>query len=220
MGELLSKVIPLSLGAAISPTVLALALVILSGRRSIARGSAYLAGVLTVLTGLTALGLIGVHQSTKSASADEITRIVDGIAGTLLLLLALGSVLRAFTTDPAVPAEDEQPDPEKGSGLVSAYLVGVTMMVINFSTILLYLPAMHEISASSVSASDQAVAVMIAFLITSLPATLPFAFRVAVPNLAARVFGRLHAFISRHQRQIGVVIEVVFGVYLVIKAIR
>lgn len=220
MAELLSKVIPLSLGAAISPTVLALALVILSGKRSIARGTAFLAGVLTVLAGLTALGLIGVHQSTRSAAANEITRVIDGMAGVLLLLLALGSVLRACTSDPATPADDEQPDPEKRPGLFSAYLVGIAMMVVNFSTILLYLPAMRAISTSAVPTSEKTIAVVIAFAITSLPASLPFVFRVAVPTFAARVFGGLHAFISRHQRQIGVTIEVIFGIYLVIKALR
>jgi len=220
MGDLLSKVIPLSLGAAMSPTVLALALVVLAGKRAVARGAAFVVGVITVLGGLTALGLLGAHHATKSSSADEITSVVDGLAGTLLLLLALGTVLRAYLADPAVPVEEKNPDPTKHAGLLSAFVLGVFIMVTNFSTVLLYLPDMRAISASDVGSSEKALVVLFVFLFVSLPATLPFAFRVFLPGFATRVFAQLHKFISRHQRQIGVAIETLFGVYLVAKALK
>jgi hypothetical protein len=88
----------------------------------------------------------------------------------------------------------------------------------NFSTILLYLPAMREVSASRVAAADKVVVVAIVFLITSLAATLPLLLRVVAPGPSARWFATLHAFVTRHQRQIAVVIEVVFGAYLLVKA--
>ena len=220
MGDLLSKVLPLALGAAVSPTVLALTLVILSGRRPIARGSAFVAGVLTVFAGLTALGLIGSHQSHKSPAQTEITQVVDLIAGCLLLLLALGTILRSYLTDPATPPEDPTPDPDARPGVFSAFVLGIAVMVVNFSTILLYLPAMREISAARVASAEKVVAVAIALLIASSPAWLPFVFRVAAPGFATRIFGSLHGFIARHSRQIGVAIEVIFGVYLLIKGLR
>lgn len=219
MGELLSKVLPLSLGAAISPTVLALALVVLSGRRSVARGAAYVAGVLVILAGLTALGLYGVRKAAPSATTTEIEHIIDGVAGVLLLLLALGTVLRAAARAPSTPVVDTSVPPDPRPGLGGAFLLGLAMMASNFSTILLYLPAMHLISTSTVPDPDKVLAVVIALVITSVPATVPLVFRVVAPTAASRIFGGLHDVIARHQRQIGVAIEVIFGVYLVVKAL-
>ena len=224
MGDLLAKVLPLALGAAISPTVLAVALVVLSGRRPIARGTAYLAGVLTVFAGITALGLIASHRTQQSPAETEITQVVDAIAGGLLLLLALGTVLRPLVSNAAAPSPDAPVDgssvPDERRGLLPTYLLGVVMMVVNFSTILLYLPAMREISAASVPDADKAVVVTVVLVIASSPAWLPYLFRIVLPGPSTRAFGALHAFIARHTRQIGVAIEVIFGVYLLIKAFR
>ena len=223
MGELLSKVIPLSLGAAISPTVLIVMLLVLSGRRAVARGAAFLAGVLVVLGGLTALGLLISHASHESTIQIEITHAVDVVAGVLLLLLALGTVLKAIAAGragaAAVPA-DAEPDPEHAAGLLSAFLIGMAMMVSNFSTILLYLPAMRTVSASTVATADKAVAVIIAFVITSVPATVPFGLRVGMPTASAKLLERMRAFTQRHAKQISVAVEVIFGVYLVLKGVR
>lgn len=227
MGELLSKVLPLSMGAAISPTVLAVVLVVLSGRRAVARGAAFVAGVLVVLAGLTALGLYGVRQVTPSATTTEIERVIDAIAGVLLLLLALGTVLRAAVRDAAAPPDEPPeastgtptPGPDGRAGLGGAFVLGLAIMVSNFSTILLYLPTIHIVSTAEVDAGDKTLAVALAFVITALPATAPLAVRIVAPGPASRAFGRLHEFIARNQRRIGVVIEVLFGVYLVVKAL-
>ena len=219
MGELLSKVIPLSLGAAVSPTVLALILVILGGKRAIARGAAFTAGVLTVLAGLTAVGLTFTRTASANPASADIAKAVDGFAGVLLLILALTSVLRT-RLHKGDTTEESKPKPESDPSLPRAYLFGIVMMLVNFSTILLYLPAMREISESQVAFEQKAVAVILAILITSLAATIPLCIRIFAPGPAERVFSSLHAWVSRHQRQIGLVIEIGFGVYLLTKAVR
>jgi threonine/homoserine/homoserine lactone efflux protein len=220
VAQLLAKAIPLALGAAVSPTVLAVGLLILSGpRRPVARGTAFTAGVLAILGVLTAFGLTLTHHAVSGpAKHDPITRAIDGTFGAVLLLLALATVLKALTTDREDPAPKPEADPDKHAGLAAAFLLGTAMMMANFSTILLYLPAMREISASRVGTTDKAVVVVIVFLITSLAATVPLLLRVLVPGPAARWFTSLHAAVTRHQRQVAVVIEVVFGAYLLVKA--
>lgn len=220
MSELLAKVLPLALGAAISPTSLAALLVVLSGRRPIARGAAFVIAWLSVLAGLSAIGLWGVRSTTPSPAAAEVAHAVDAIAGVLLLLLALGTVLRAALRDPAIPATDAEPADERRPGLWGAFLLGLAMMVTNLSTILLYLPAMHEISIAHVARADEVVAVIVAFLVTSLPVTAPYTLRLAAPGVSTRAFARLHDVLTRHQRQIGVAVEVLFGVWLLVKAVR
>jgi hypothetical protein len=222
VGELLSKALPLALGAAVSPTVLALGLLILSApKRPVARGIAYTAGVLVVLGGLTVLGLLVMRHGTGLGTGrNPVTRAIDGTMGVLLLLLALHTVLKAVTVDresPSGPAPAANPD--RYTGLGPAFLLGMAMMVANFSTILLYLPAMREVSAARVDTADKALVVAVVFLITSLPATLPLALRLVAPGPSARWFAALHAWVTRHQRQLAVVIEVVFGAYLLLKAL-
>ena len=220
MGELLSKVLPLALGAAVSPTSLAALLVVLSGKRPIARGAAFLVAWLTVLLGLTAIGLWGVRQTTPNPAASQVGHVVDGIAGILLLLLALGTVLRAALRDPAAPAAEEDPTADHRPGLRGAFLLGLAMMVTNLSTILLYLPAMHAIATAHVARADEVTAAILAFLVTSLPVTAPFTLRLAAPGVSSRAFARLHEYLTKHQRQIGVAVEVLFGVWLLVKALR
>jgi hypothetical protein len=222
VGELLTKALPLALGAAVSPTVLALSLLILSApKRPVARGVAYTAGVLTILGVLTAVGLLVTRHGTgMGTDRNPVTRAIDGTVGFLLLVLALHTVLKALTTDRDDPEAAHRPaDPDRYTGLGAAFLLGTAMMVANFSTILLYLPAMREVSSARVDTADKVVVVAVVFLITSLPATLPLLVRVAAPGPAARWFAALHGWVTRHQRQIAVVIEVVFGVYLLAKAL-
>jgi threonine/homoserine/homoserine lactone efflux protein len=221
MGDLLTKTIPLALGAAISPTVLAVGLLILSApKRPVARGAAFTAGVLVILAGLTVVGLTLTHHAISGpAKHDPISRAIDGTFGAVLLLLAIATVLRALTTDRESPDPKPAADPAKHAGLAAAFLLGMAMMMANFSTILLYLPAMREISAARLGTADKAVVVVIVFLITSLAATLPLLLRVVAPGPASRWFTALHGVVTRHQRQIAVVVEVIFGAYLLAKAI-
>lgn len=219
MGDLLSKVIPLSLGAAVSPTVLAFILVILGGKRPIARGAAFTAGVFTVLAGLTVIGLTFTYSASSNPANAEIAKGIDGFAGTLLLLLAVTTILRSRLHH-GDPHADPKPKPEINPSLHRAYLLGIVMMLVNLSTILLYLPAMRSISSSHVAFDQKAIAVVIAILITSVTATIPLSVRIVAPGPAERAFTLLHSWVSRHQRQIGLVIEIGFGAYLLFKAVR
>ena len=219
MGDLLTKVIPLSIGAAFSPTVLALELLILSGKRSRARSTAFLAGVLVVFAAITALGLVISHATSTSPVQETITKTVDVVAGALLLLLAAATLLRSLVHDSVPPVDGEAKD-AKNPGLFSAFLLGLAIMVSNFSTILLYIPAMRSISASEVSTGEKALAVALAFLITAAPILLIYGFATLFPAIATPPLNALRGWINRHQRVIGISVEVLFGVYLIYKAFK
>lgn len=218
MSDLLSRVIPLSLGAAISPAVLTAIVLVLGGRRAIARGAAFTAGVLSVLAGLTASGLLISHQVEPSPMRVRVTHDVYGLLGIVLLSLAVISVLRSRThSDTDTPVRTS--DPATSTGLLAVFALGLGLMISNLSTILLYLPAMHVVSASSASTTDKAIAVALALAITSLPATLPLLLRVALPRRSVPIFGAINRFVTDHQRAITTSVEVGFGVYLIARAI-
>src|SRR5438105_560231 len=100
MGPLLGEVLPLALGAAISPVLFLLQLSTLSGQRPLARGSALAAGAAIPLLAIGALGVaLGVgnalsgHPTVKAG--------IDIALGAVLLGLAARTAFR--TPAPAKP---------------------------------------------------------------------------------------------------------------------
>jgi len=218
MNELLSKVIPLALGAAVSPAVLTAIVLILGGRRAIARGAMFTVGVLTVLSGLTIRGLLITHHSDPSATRTQITHDVYGLLGIVLLVLAIITLLRPHThSDTGTPVHTS--DPETNSGMLAVFGLGFGLMISNLSTILLYLPAMHAVSESTISTASKAIAVAVALAITSIPVSVPMLLRICLPQRSAPIFGAINRFVTGHQRAITITVEIGFGLYLIFRAL-
>ncbi|MEX1217364.1 MAG: GAP family protein [Acidimicrobiales bacterium] len=219
MGELLTKIIPLAIGAAFSPTVIALELLIVSGKRSKQRATLFLFGILSVFGAITVLGLVLSHTSSASPAQESITKTVDAAAGVFLLLLGLGTILRSIVHESVPPIKGDTKD-TSNPGLLSAFVLGLAIMFTNFSTILLYIPAMRSISASEISDTDKTLAVLIVFFIATAPILFVYGFAVGFPNVAGPPLNRLRTWIDRHQRTISISIEFLFGTFLLFKAFR
>lgn len=219
VGELLARVLPLALGAAVSPTVLTMSVLLLcSKRRPIARGAVFTLGVLTVLVALTVLGLTVLDRFANhhpSATERAVSDGVDLALGIVLLALALRTALRSHD-----PTRHEAPkQPHDHGGLGSAFVLGLVMMATNVTTIVLYIPMMKDIGRAPVSDADQAFAVVLVLLIVSLPAWLPLLLRIVAPGPSARALGKLEVFTTRHRRTIILVVEIAFGAYLLLKGV-
>lgn len=98
MGELLAKILPLALGAAVSPILLTITLYLLSSKsRPLARTAAFTAGATIELLAIGFAALLLLDRSTEGAShssTSETHAIVTLVLGILLLLLAARSVAR------------------------------------------------------------------------------------------------------------------------------
>ena len=98
--------------------------------------------------------------------------------------------------------------------------VGAVGMVVNFSTLVLVVAAVHEITHSGASSTARVVAFAALYVIVLLPVWLPVSLAT---DLGARADGILDAtsvWIGRHARTIGIAVEAVFAVYLVVKGVR
>jgi hypothetical protein len=93
-------------------------------------------------------------------------------------------------------------------------------MVLNFSTLVLYLPALHEITRSDASLGARSLAFGLLFVITLLPVLVPVTAVTLLGERATPALRATHDFVTRHVRLIGAVIEVVFAAYLVARGIR
>src|SRR5271165_3807579 len=134
MGQLVVAVVPLAFGAAVSPTLLALQLLVLSGpSHRLARawaltlGAALVLGAFSILC-VTALQHIRPHHGHKSAT-DAAVLIVSGV---LLGALAVRSQIRRPTTG----EKQSSTTATRMATAATPWFVGVGAvgMVVNFST--------------------------------------------------------------------------------------
>jgi hypothetical protein len=218
MAALLASVLPLAIGAAVSPTLVALQLLVLTGTtKPLARAWALALGSALVLAAFSLLGLTVLNHLHPARHGHHSWRgaVIMFVAAGLLGVLAVRSIVRR-------PTSAEQQASHTADRLATAptaWFVGVGAlgMVVNFSTLLLFLPALHEITRSSVDVAGRSVAFALLFVITLLPVLLPVGLVTVMGPRADPALAAAHRFVSRHARQIGVVIEVFFAVYLAIR---
>ena len=213
-GGLLAKVLPLAIGAAISPTILVVVLLVLGGKaHPRARGAAYTAGVVAVLAVLTAVSLTLLrHSVTNRGSSSSFYAWIDLGFGVLLALLGFRALVH--TPKPKSPRV-ESTDPRAHLGRF--FGIGVAMMLTNFSTIVLYVPAMKDVAIASVGFAAKAATVAIVLAFAAAPAWVPVVWDTVAPTTAGRALGGLNSFLARHQKTVSVTVCFVFAVYLVVK---
>ena len=218
MGSLLAIVVPLALGAAISPTLFALEVLVLSGRHHpVARAWALAGGAAAILIAFSALGLTLLQNLHSGHNRSSVDASIDLAAGVLLTLLAARALLPRKT-----PAESHHDRTRRRLADMPTILfvgVGGLGMLVNFSTLLLFFPALHKISRSSVSLAGKGATWLILVVITLLPVLIPVMLVVILGPRASPLLDRLNTFVGGHSRQITVTIEVLFTVVLIWKGI-
>ncbi len=221
MGSLLVAVLPLALGAAVSPTLLAVQLLVLTGTTdrlarawALALGAALVLGAFCVLC-VTALQRVRPHHGTHTSVPDAVVLLGSGA---LLGLLALRSLLRHPTVGERQPSRIAE---RLGTAPTGWFVgVGALGMVVNFSTLLLVLPAVHEITHSTAAFPTKAVVFAVLYVIVLLPVLVPVALVAVLGAGADPALEATHRWVGAHSRTIGTVIEAVFAVYLVAKGVR
>ena len=210
---------PLAFGATVSPAVLTVGVLILcSPRRPVARGTFFALGSVTVLVALTLLGLTVLDRfSAHHASATQraVTDGVDVTLGIVLLTLALRTALRP--RDPTAHTQAKQPTDH--GGLATAYLLGIVMMLTNVSTIVLYIPAMRDIGRADVSRADKVRHGLRGADDRLAARDAPAAAACGHTRTVSACADTARRRDTAHRRTIVCVVEVVFGVYLIVKGI-
>jgi hypothetical protein len=202
----------------VSPTLFTLEILVLSGGiRPRARAWALAAGAALALALFFVLGLTVIRGSLGTGHHPDRTAAVDLAAALLLLGLAGRTLVRAHTA-----AERHQS--RVGARLATAptpwYLAaGALGMLTNFSTLVLVLPALHEIAASDVGRPGQVAATGLLFVVTLVPVWLPVAAVSALGRRADALLARTGALVSAHSRGIGAGVEVAFAIFLAVKGV-
>jgi Sap, sulfolipid-1-addressing protein len=213
MARLLGIVLPLALGAAVSPTLLAMQLVTLSRKTApLPRSWALAAGCAVVLAAFAVLALLVAKSTGGSSSPSEAGAIVKLVAAALLVVIGL----RQLRKQPAPP----RPEHAAKHPLRGAFLVGAALMLVNFSSIVLFFPAMHEIGISHVGLGGKVVAFLLLYTITLLPALGPPLLVTLGGARATHDLERLDRFFGDHSRAIGSGICFLFSALLAVAGFK
>jgi uncharacterized membrane protein YfcA len=212
MSSLLRDVVPLALGAAISPVLFLLQLNALTGTRPIARGAALTAGAAIVLiVGSTVGVLLGGTGFSERETLPAVINIAFGV-----LLLAVG--LRALLRPPKPKPKPTEPDARPKS-VRSAFLAGAGGMATNVTTFALYIPALALIAGSNLPLGQRGLAGLIILLITLMVAWVPLVLAVAIPSASDRLLPALGNWMNANSRWIQVVLCFGFGIWLLAKGL-
>jgi hypothetical protein len=220
MAALLVSVLPLAVGAAISPTLLALQLLVLTGpAKPLPRAWALAAGSALALAVFALLGLTVLNHLHPAEHDHHSVRGAVVMFGAATLLAALA--VRSLRHRP-MPADEHTSRTARLLKTAPTYWfvgAGAIGMVLNFSTLVLFLPALHEITRSTATLLARAIAFSLLFVITLSPVLVPVGLVSILGDRATPALEATHTFVTKHSRQIGIAIESVFAVYLVVRGL-
>ena len=211
MSSLLSEVIPLALGAAISPVLFLLQLNALTGPRPIARGLALTAGAAIVLIIGSTIGvLVG---DTGFSTRDTLQAVINIAFGVLLTAVGLRALVK--------PPKPKTPEPDpKPPTVRRAFVLGAGGMASNVTTFALYIPALALIAGSGLPLRQQGISALIILVITLMVAWVPLLLAVAVPGASTRLLPWLGHWMTANNRWIQVALGLGFGIWLLAKGLK
>ena len=162
---------------------------------------------------LTALGIVGVliFHLGSGGGTSKVNGYIDLALG-ILCLLAIPIGIRK-------PQKQETEKVESELKAYRAFSLGSFAMIVNTSTLIIYISGLHAIAAAGLEAFDDIVTLAILTLFTLTSLIIPIFVYFALPKRSDRVLTSLHAWLSKHSKVIGVVVLLSIGVYLVIKGI-
>ncbi len=221
MMSLLLSVLPLALGAALSPVLLTVEILILSGKtKPKARSWLFVLGAIAVLLGFTFLAVTVMSNFGDAGTGKPSTEsIVIMIIAAVLLFALGGQALR-----PGRTASEKHASRVSGrfaaAKLPFFFGAGAVTMLVNLSTLVLYIPAIHLIMRSNASSSAKLSAGVMLFLITVAPFLLPVTAVTLFGHRSDAFLAKLNSFVTAHSRQINAGICLGFGVLLTYSAVK
>lgn len=209
------QILPLLLGAAISPVATTGMITVLatSTTKTRTRGFIYLIGTTIPLL---VLGIPGIFLFSKidiMPKNNIITSWIDLLAGIVLLGLAVHLILKPKQKTTR-PVKDDIKHTEGFGKIVG---LGIALMITNFSTLVLFVPAIKDIADSSLESAEKLLLLLISIIITLLMIVTPLVIYLLLPKKSESILKSLKLFINRHMREITLSLLIVFGVYLLIR---
>lgn len=213
MQSLFEQITPIAFGAAISPVVLTVTILILSGRHyQLSRALAFVTGAafFIVVVGLLLLPLAGL---TLPSAPKPVSAVIDIVIGILLILLAIRSIKPKKQKGPPIE-ENAQPQ------LKGYAIKGVVLMAVNFTTLALYFEAIKMIGEAKIDLLNQILVLLLVDLIILLPGIFPLIIYLLSPQKAQRILSSINKAITKHSQSVRFIVFLLLGIYLLVKGFR
>jgi hypothetical protein len=217
---ILGQIWPLALGAALTPTLFALQVLVVSGPHWHSRAWAVIlgsGGVFAVFFALVLGGLSQLPDAGKGTDSRSVY-IVEVVAGVVLVVLAVW-MLRPHPQADQRMEQKVRSHADHASPLVFAGLAAY-MSLTDFSTFVFLLPALHAVTRSVVAVPEKAVVVAFLFVCVLIPVLVPALTVRLVGDRGVRALNRVYNLLMGHQIQVMGVVAAVIGVVLLVRGSR
>lgn len=214
---MLLETVPLALGAAVSPIVLAITVAMLTGPGRTRRALAFVAGEAIPLLALAGLILLFGSGVSLKLSPTALT-VLDLVFAAILLAIGLRALSRAVRKVPVKPTSST--DSHATVTPRRAFAIGVGSMCTNFTSLLLYLPALKLIAAGDLAFADELIATALVIVLVLSTVWLPLSLTRIAPATADAVLTRIAATFQRNERRVTILLGLGFGLYLLVRGLN
>lgn len=211
MLELLAVVAPLGLSAAVSPMMLSEQVLVVGGPRGRWLGTLYAVGAVSLLVVVVLLvSLLG--RSLQLPTAPHLDASANIVLGLALLLVAWP----VHRHRPRRPRDEHRARRAMTSPVALGF--GTFSMATNVTTLAIVIVAVKEVTATGDPFLDRAPALALLVVLASSPAWLPVLLTL-LPGDWGRLLGSVNDIVTRHGRQVIVVLLAALGIVLVARGI-
>lgn len=212
MGHAIGQVLPLAVGAAISPVPIIASVLLLLTPRAVATGTAYVVGWLLGLIAIGALILLIAHPAGASSNGKPASwvSLLELALATLVLLAALGQ-WRSRPRGAAEPPTPKWMGAIESFNVGKAFAVGLFLGALNPKNIPLTIAAAASIAATGVSNGSQAVALLVFAVVGTIGVAVPLVIYLAMGDRAEHTLDGLRHWLARNNPVIMTVLLVVIG---------
>jgi hypothetical protein len=212
---LITQIIPLALGAAVSPTALMGIILLLSiSKRPKIQGLGYYIGSVILILLVILLGiLLGVGITSASTKPNPLLSWIDVLLGIFLLLLGFRRIFKTQKSQKKF-FQGSNKQTSKILMFLEGLSFGFGMFLINFSTTIIVLEAGKVIGTSSVDLIGKLITITILTVITLTVCEVPLLMYVLFPEKANNILFKVNKWMQRNGHYLMGVVILVIGIYL------
>lgn len=210
MSDLILKILPLAVAAAINPTgiLVLVALLATTKRTALFLSAGFCAVFIAFGAVVLALGLrLELRPSATSA-------VIDLVAAVVIVYLGLRSLRKKK------PAEEDPAKKHRQLGPAAGFAAGMALAVSDFSSIIPYLVALKDMAVAGAGTAASWTALAVFLVICLAPMVAPVALTYVAPDSAEKALGPLRRTLQKHGGTIIAVVCFVIAAYLAVKSVR
>ncbi len=219
MADLLFSVIPLGIGAAFTPSLFALQLLIVGNDPWRTKALAAFLGSAVAFGIAVTILLLGFAQLPTTESS---TDLLDGVIRLVAAALLGAAAIYFFIPHPGVQSKVRASIEHRVTRATPIDFFGITFVlsIKDFSSFILIIPAMHDIAVANVDWPIKAAVTLLVFALALSALTLPPLLRTALGNPGKELLTKIYTFTMNRQFIIMGVVFTLLTIYLVISGIN